>query len=135
MKEILKQRDVAEERRMKAMIKRMNDEREKALRRQRAEAEAHRLKCLEEMRELVRREMEKEMRAHTDEAVRVALLKAEEEARLRERDAVERTRLSCEREAKENLRQVCDRYEKSIEALVFKYYQTQVHHFIANLFY
>ena len=77
MARIERQRDEAEEERVKEVMRRMNDECEEALRRQWADAEEYRIKCLNEMREVMRREIRDEMRAEMEEAIREALRKAE----------------------------------------------------------
>jgi uncharacterized protein YqiB (DUF1249 family) len=55
----------------------MNDEYLEGMKRQWSEAEAYRLKCLEEMRETMRREILKEKQTEIENAVRLALQKAE----------------------------------------------------------
>lgn len=70
-------RDEAEEKRVKELISRMNDECEEALRRQWSDAEAYRLKCLEEMRETMRREILEEKESEIENAVKLALKNAE----------------------------------------------------------
>ena len=77
MSRIERQRDEAEEERVKEVIRRMNEETEDALKRQWSDAEEYRLRCLNEMREIMRREIREEMRAEMEEAIRQALKKAE----------------------------------------------------------
>lgn len=77
MARIERQRDEAEEERVKEVIRRMNEECEDALRRQWNDAEEYRNRCLNEMREIMRREIREEMRAEMEEAIRQALEKAE----------------------------------------------------------
>ena len=77
MSRIEKQRDEAEEERVKDVMRRMAEECEEALRRQWADAEARRLQSLRDMREQMRREILEEMREEMERAIRAALDKAE----------------------------------------------------------
>ena len=77
MQRIEKQRDEAEEERVKEIIKKLNEECEEALRRQWRDAEDLRRRTLEEMREQMRREIFAEAEAEKQRAIREALERAE----------------------------------------------------------
>jgi hypothetical protein len=77
MKRIEKQRDEAEEERVKEVIRHMNDDCENALKKLWSEAELFRNKCIDEMRNLLRLEIYEEMRLERENAIRLALEKAQ----------------------------------------------------------
>jgi len=73
MKRIEKQRDEAEEERMKELIRKMNEECETALMRQWEDAEELRKKSIDEMRELMRKEIHYEMEQYRLDSIKKAL--------------------------------------------------------------
>ena len=77
MKRIEKQRDEAEEERMKEIIRKMNEECEAALMRQWEDAEELRKKTIEEMREIMRKEIHDEMEQYRHDSIKKALEEAE----------------------------------------------------------
>ena len=77
MKRIEKQRDEAEEERMKELIRKMNEECEIALIRQWEDAEELRIKSIDEMRELMRKEIHNEMEQYRLDSIKKALDEAE----------------------------------------------------------
>jgi len=77
MKRIEKQRDEAEEERMKELIRKMNEECEIALMRQWEDAEELRRKSIEEMREIMRKEIHDEMEQYRLDSIKKALEEAE----------------------------------------------------------
>ena len=77
MKRIETQRDEAEEERMKELVRKMNDECEIALRRQWEDAEELRKKSIEEMREILRKEIHDEMEKYRLDSIKKALEEAE----------------------------------------------------------
>ena len=141
MQRIERQRDEAEEERVKELIQKLNDECEEALRRQWKDAEELRRRTIDEMREQLRREIFAEAEAAKQKAIREALEKAEvsrtgdllssnrllkapdllqEEYKLRELAAIKRTREECQKEADERIRLLCERYDESIDVLLQK---------------
>ena len=77
MKRIERQRDEAEEERMKELVRKMNEECEIALQRQWEDAEELRRKSLEEMREVMRKEIHDEMEQYRLDSIKKALEEAE----------------------------------------------------------
>ena len=77
MKRIEKQRDEAEEERMKELVRKMNEECEIGLMRQWEDAEELRKKSIEEMREILRKEIHDEMESYRLESIKKALEEAE----------------------------------------------------------
>ena len=77
MKRIEKQRDEAEEERMKELVRKMNEECELALKRQWADAEELRRKTIEDLKEQFRKEIYDEMEQLRLKAIKEALEKAE----------------------------------------------------------
>lgn len=77
MSRIEKQRDEAEEERMKELIRKMNEDCEIALKRQWQDAEELKKRTLEEMEKLLRKQIWDEMLVIKEKAVRKALEEAE----------------------------------------------------------
>jgi hypothetical protein len=77
MKRVEKQRDEAEEERMKGLIRKMNEECELALRKQWSYAEELRQKTIEELREALRKEIFEEFKLEMERAIREAVQRAE----------------------------------------------------------
>lgn len=77
MERIEKQRDEAEEERVKEVIRKMNDECEKALKRQWNESERIRKQTLLDLKDLIRQEVNDEKEKVKYEAIRMALENSE----------------------------------------------------------
>ena len=77
MKRIEKQRDEAEEERMKELVRKMNEECETALKRQWADAEELRRKTIEDLKDQIRKEIYEEQEQLRIKAIKEALEKAE----------------------------------------------------------
>lgn len=77
MQRIEKQRDEAEEERMKEVIRKMNEECERALKNQWTDAEELRRRTIEELRDKIRKQINEEMEAEIKRLVQEALDKAQ----------------------------------------------------------
>ncbi|RNA28056.1 stress response nst1-like [Brachionus plicatilis] len=122
---IEKMRDDSEEERMKELVKKLNEECEHALRKQWEDAEEIKRRTLQIMIEQTRKQVYEEERADKERCIKLALEKAEEEFKVREQEAMKRTRDQCELESSEKIKNLCQRYDASIEAILRKLKDTE----------
>jgi uncharacterized protein (DUF2267 family) len=120
MREIERNRDNAEEERMKSLIRKMAAECELALKRQWEDAEELRWRTIEELKDLIRKEIRIEMEAELRQAIEDALHKAEQQFKIREQESIDRTRKLCEDEAEIRFKKLANEYDSSIDILLLK---------------
>lgn len=118
MSRIERQRDEAEEERMKELVRKMNEQCELALERQWKDAEELRLRNLEEQRAIMYKQIHDEMEQYRLDSIRVALDEAEKKFLVRLELACQQTRKECEAEAREQILILSKSYDASIEILL-----------------
>lgn len=120
MARIEKQRDEAEEERVKELIRKMNEECDEALRKQWSDMEEMKRKQMEEMRHLIRKEMYDETEEYRAKLIKEALEKAEAEFEMRKKDSLDSFEKDKDREWTDKVKAVSERYEATIGGLVKK---------------
>jgi hypothetical protein len=120
MKQIEKQRDEAEEERIKELIRKLNEECEIALQKQWEDAEELKLRQMNELKDEMRNQAQDLVKLDQEKATRDALYKAELEFKKRELETIDRIKRECESEFRNRVSDLCKSYDSSIEALLAK---------------
>jgi hypothetical protein len=121
MARIEKQRDEAEEERVKELIRKMNEECDQALKKQWADMEELKQKQIEQMRELIRKEMFEETEQFRLKSIEEALEKAEKDHLKRESHKMQSIGVERDKEWNDKMKSMSQRYDASIETLLQKY--------------
>ncbi|KAK0060936.1 eukaryotic translation initiation factor 4 gamma-like isoform X2 [Biomphalaria pfeifferi] len=115
------QRDRAEEEKMKEFKRKMEVEKEEALKKQLEECERLKQIAVEEAREAISKQLRNEFAIRKEMEIAAALKKAREAFRKREAEVIEQTRRECEEEARKEAQRIATLHKTEIDSLNHKY--------------